>query len=469
MLFPAPMVSAALTRQAVPLRSALRRCAAALALSVVLLAPNADAQTFVDRLDADDVRVVSYNVLWDTIFPSNDPVQAAKFVRVVNALDADVLCLQEIGYSVPVSNVLTLMDSIMPLPGGANWYGYKVGDCVTLSRWPLSMQKKNTIPQGDKDLTMALVDLPDALFDFDLYVINNHYKCCGGYDSRRQEQSDSIVNWMRDAREPGGFFNLPAGTAMIVLGDLNIVDGLQPVQTLIDGDIQDEGKFGADSPPDWDGSDATDHDPLHNVVGPADWTWSSPGQWPDGRLDFIISTDSVFTEAHSYALNTTTMSPADLAATGLQANDVTVDSQGVDFDHIPLIVDYRAPAPTSAFTLLGGGLSGTVGEPALVGGGFLVGGDPVDLSLSGALPGGTATLVLGLSALNAPFKGGQLVPAPDILLAGLPVDGLGDYQLATTWPTGIASGFSFWAQFWIADAGAPNGFAASNGVMATTP
>ena len=60
---------------------------------------------------------------------------------------------------------------------------------------------------------MCLVDLPDDRFSNDLYVMNNHYKCCGGFDARRQEQSDALVNWQRDARTPGGFITLPAGTA----------------------------------------------------------------------------------------------------------------------------------------------------------------------------------------------------------------------------------------------------------------
>jgi len=427
------------------------------------------AQTFVDRLDSDDLRIVSYNVLWDTIFPSVDPVQADKFERVVNALDADVWCLQEIDYNTSLNSVLNLMDTIMTLPGGASWYGYKAGDCVIVSRWPLSMKKKNTIPQGDKDLAMALVDLPDALFDFDLYLMNNHYKCCSGYDHRRQEQSDSIINWMRDLREPGGWVNAPAGTAMIVLGDLNIVEGIQPLQTLIDGDIQDEAKFGADSPPDWDGTDSTDQDPLHNVVGPANWTWYNPGPFPPGRLDFIISTDSVFTAAYRYVLNTTTMSAAELAATGLQVNDITIDSVGLAFDHLPLVVDFRAPAPPTGFLTLGGALAGTFGEPSLVGTGALAGGDPVDLSLGNALPNSTSTLVLGLSAINAPFKGGLLVPSPDILVGGLPVDGSGNHQILDTWPAGMGSGLTFWCQHWIVDAGAPSGFAASNAVSGTTP
>jgi endonuclease/exonuclease/phosphatase family metal-dependent hydrolase len=439
----------------------------ALALLCLALPAPVSAQTFVDRLDADDVRVVSYNVLWDKIFPSVDPVQADKFERVVNALDADVWCLQEINYSTSLSSVLNLMDAIMPVPGG--WQGYKVDDCVIVSKWALSMKKANTIPQGDKDLAMALVDLPDALFDNDLYLMNNHYKCCGGFDDRRQEQSDSIVNWMRDLREPGGFVNAPSGTAMIVLGDLNIVDSFQPAQTLIDGDIQDEAKFGADSPPDWDGSDSTDNDPLHNLVGPDDWTWYTPGAFPPGRLDFVISTDSVLTTAHKYVLNTTTMSAGELAANGLLANDVTIDSAGLAFDHLPLVVDFRSAGPPSGFLTLGGGLAGLFGEPSLVGTGTLFAGTTVDLSLSGAMPNSPATLVLGLSAINAPFKGGLLVPAPDVLISGLTTDGSGDLQILDTWPAGIGSGLSFWCQYWIVDFGGPAGFAASNAITGTTP
>ncbi len=435
-------------------------------LACALLAAAVPAQSFVDRLQSDDLRVVSYNVLWDTIFPSENATQAAKFERVVAALDADIWCLQEIDYSTSVNAVLNLMDGIAPIAGG--WYAHKVDDCVIVSKFPLSMQATFTIPAGDKNQAMALVDLPDAQWDHDLYIMNNHYKCCGGFDHRRQEQSDSIVNWMRDAREPGGFFNLPAGTAMMVIGDLNIVDGPQPLQTLIDGNIIDEASFGADSPPDWDGTDSTDHQPLHNVVGPADWTWASPGPFPPGRLDYVITTDSVIEAAYSYALNTTTMSGADLAATGLQPNDVTVDSAGVDFDHIPLIVDFR-PGDPSPWDVLGSALGGAHGEPVLTGAGTLVGGDDVTLTVSAALENAPTTLIVGFTALNVPLKGGTLVPAVDLLVSGLSTDGTGTMVLATPWPLGLPSGLELYLQAWIVDAAGPKGVAATNAVLGTTP
>ncbi|MHC5209594.1 MAG: hypothetical protein ACYTG2_02625 [Planctomycetota bacterium] len=91
---------------------------------------------------------------------------------------------------------------------------------------------------------------------------------------------------------------------------------------------------------------------------------------------------------------------------------------------------------------------------------------PVALALSDALEASVATFVIGLAALEAPFKSGTLVPQPDVLVLGLPTDGTGAARLSAPWPAGLPPGFSTWYQFWIAD---PAGFAASNGVRGTTP
>jgi CotH kinase protein len=117
---------------------------------------------------------------------------------------------------------------------------------------------------------------------------------------------------------------------------------------------------------------------------------------------------------------------------------------------------------------LGLGLAGVSGVPQLVGMGTLIGGDPVSLSLSNANPDSSATLVIGLSLLGAPFKGGTLVPMPDALL-GLFTSGTGGFLIAGTWPAGVPAGLTFWVQCWIADDAGPKGFSASNGLSGTTP
>jgi len=311
----------------------------------------AQTGTFIDRQLPSDVRVVTYNVNWDSIFPDNDPNNHSfrsfnmvqEFRRVIAALDPDVMCLQEINSSRNPQDVADIFDAVLPLGGGAGWQATIGYSNVIVSRYPLTMLASDTVPQGQRAQAMALVDLPNAAFSVDLYLINEHYKCCGGSnnDNKRQKQSDAVVNWMRDARTPGESIDLPPDTPIIVLGDLNMVGSLGPLDTLLCGNILDNGTYGPDSPPDWDTSCDTDLHPLHNVAGPADYTWRDDNSsFNPGRLDYIIFTDTVLTPANRFILNTTTMSAAELSATGLQTFDVVVAPPG-DFDHLPLVVDLR--------------------------------------------------------------------------------------------------------------------------------
>lgn len=121
------------------------------------------------------------------------------------------------------------------------------------------------------------------------------------------------------------------------------------------------------------------------------------------------------------------------------------------------------------WTALGSGLAGVSGVPQLVGEGTLIGGDTGSLSLSNARPNSSAALVMGVALLDAPFKGGTLVPRPDLLIAGLPTDASGALDIGFLWPTGIPSGANFWVQEWITDPAGPQGFSASNGLLGTTP
>jgi len=120
--------------------------------------------------------------------------------------------------------------------------------------------------------------------------------------------------------------------------------------------------------------------------------------------------------------------------------------------------------PFEAFADLGFALAGAAGAPQLAGTGTLIAGDPVTVTLSGALPASGATLVLGATLLFAPFKGGLMVPEVDLLLGPLPTDPAGILVLAGTWPSGVPSGFVFFVQAWLVDAGGPAGFSASNGL-----
>ena len=89
------------------------------------------------------------------------------------------------------------------------------------------------------------------------------------------------------------------------------------------------------------------------------------------------------------------------------------------------------------------------------------------VSLAFADSATSSTLVIGSTALNAPFKGGVLVPFPEVLLT-LPLSAVGASSVPYVWPAGIPAGFPFWMQHWFQDAGNPGGFAASNALQGVT-
>ncbi|HZM00424.1 MAG TPA: hypothetical protein VFD43_09250 [Planctomycetota bacterium] len=127
--------------------------------------------------------------------------------------------------------------------------------------------------------------------------------------------------------------------------------------------------------------------------------------------------------------------------------------------------------PLSGFdywTDLGGGHGGLLGAPVLSGVGLLHAGMPVTIGISNAAPHSAATVIIGFSALQAPFKSGVMVPTPDLIISGLFI-GMGTLDLAATWPPGLPPGVQLWMQVWIADQTAPLGLSATNGLRAATP
>lgn len=318
--------------------------------SLLCLAARAETGTFVDKDLMSDLRVVSYNVFFDRIFPPYSET-SERFVRVVNALQPDILNLQEI-YRHSAQEVATLMNQAVPLSGGATWYAFRHSDNVIVSKFPFVQT------QGYFGGATAIVDLPDRQFARDLFILNEHLPCCNN-ERGRQIAADSIVRLLEDARTDGGTayldqIDLAPRTPMLVLGDLNIVRSGRPLETLLHGDVLNEDVYGPDSPPDWDGTSLADANPSHNGIGPEDWTWRDDSDVFDpGILDFILYTDSVLKTANKFVLNTTTMSSAELAATGLEVNDVVIDPARGFFDHLPVVVDFRLTVPEpSSFMLM---------------------------------------------------------------------------------------------------------------------
>ena len=163
-----------------------------------------------------------------------------------------------------------------------------------------------------------------------------------------------------------------------------------------------------------------------------------------------------------------TLSATNVLANVIRSGEVGFPFWAVDAAEIGAIGDLVIEVGT--WVDVGFALAGTGGlEPALSGAGTLVAGTPITLTLADAQPSSTAALFLGIAAINAPFKGGTLVPAPTLLVSGLPTNAGGGLVLSATWPAGIPGGVTLYYQFWISDPGGPKGLSASNGLAGTTP
>jgi len=171
--------------------------------------------------------------------------------------------------------------------------------------------------------------------------------------------------------------------------------------------------------------------------------------------------DEVFVNAYANASGVTNLIAAPLTPGTLHVC-VQDDEGNLTLQAVEITME-------GVWTDLGQGLAGTLGTPSLVGLGPLTPGSTVASLLTNVVPNTVATLVVGLSAVHAPFKGGVWVPSLDVLVPGLPTGPLGYIHLPTTWPSGVPTGTQFYLQYWMQDPAGPKGFSASNALRATTP
>jgi endonuclease/exonuclease/phosphatase family metal-dependent hydrolase len=308
-----------------------------------------------EKTPSENIRVMSFNVGWDSIFPDDDPQNdqwrqdssGAAFGRILKAIEPDIICLQEINPVRDPQQVGDLLDAVLPLDNDQRWQTYSGQDNVIAARFKLEMEADKRVQSGsitDFGHATALVNLPDTEYENDLYLICAHFQAQGGSAKAqaRQEHADAIIAWLGDAKMPGGEIDLPFGTPIIVLGDFNVydTDPAHHLTTLLSGDIADEDEYGQDIVPDWDESGLADALPHHNGVGEDVYTWRDDTQaFNPGALDRILYTDSVILMENAFVLNTEIMTEAELGAAGLKAGDVMLDPKTGRYDHLPLVVD----------------------------------------------------------------------------------------------------------------------------------
>lgn len=128
-----------------------------------------------------------------------------------------------------------------------------------------------------------------------------------------------------------------------------------------------------------------------------------------------------------------------------------------------------ALALAGSFVPLGGALAGSNGVPLLSGSGSLVADESTLLQITHGKPGGSAWFIVGLTLLDAPFKGGVLKPSLDVVQPPLALDGSGALALVFPWAPGLPAGTAVHTQAWIPDAAGPAGFSSTQGLSLVTP
>ena len=293
-------------------------------------APGTDVIPFA-RAQSTDLRIVTQNSHNDGLY---DGGLQPKFRRLYSAVAGDIYNLEEI-YNHTPAQTQALFQSWFP---SSTWYSADVNDCQTISKYPIE-------GTWSIDGNLACLINTTAVTGAKLLIVNAHLPCCTD-DSGRQQEVDHILQFLRDAtREPGGLLDIPANTGILLTGDMNFVGFAQQVSSFVNGDIVNNGTYGADFPPDWDGTSLVDLISRQSEKRMS-YTWRSDTSsfWP-GRLDFGFFTDSVLDAGNHFLVYTHEMSSGSLASYGLQAADSDAS------DHLVQVRDFRAHASSTVPSL----------------------------------------------------------------------------------------------------------------------
>ena len=298
-----------------------------------------------ERPAATDVRVLSYNAKND--FEREraailDSSRRPRYRRILAAVRPDVVALQEI-YEQTAAEAERAAEESLGLP--TDWSWAKRGpDLVLGSRFPIDAAHAIT---GFRQYESGAFLLDTrAVWGRPFLVVVMHPPCCNdpatdaspSRNVQRQRVVDGVAAFLRRVKRGAGPFDVPSGTPIAVVGDMNFVGDSQQPRTLRTGAIVDTTTFGPSAAPDWDGSALLDVNPRQTGA-PLHTTWVEAGSsFLPGRLDYAFVSDSVVDVVHAFALRTATLPAAQRAAVGLRADDTAQAS-----DHLPVVVDLAKP------------------------------------------------------------------------------------------------------------------------------
>tara|TARA_Y100000590_G_scaffold107030_1_gene121766 strand:- start:2758 stop:4380 length:1623 start_codon:yes stop_codon:yes gene_type:complete len=277
----------------------------------------------INKENSDLLRVMSYNTLQNGL---NDSNRIDRFIRIINSINPQIIGFNETG-GTSEQDVYNVLEASL----GGIWYVLKhYPENITASRYPIV-----GIWDVHSKIQATLIDLDDEIYDSYMLFIVGHLSCCNS-DSARQQQVDRVIQFILDAKTPGGQITISQNTPIVFLGDMNLVGDSQQYYTIIHGDIQDTENYGEGGFPDWDDSELEDVICRQTDKRMA-YTWRHDNSsYPPGRLDFIFYTNSVMSVSKSFTLQTEVMNNERLENYGLLWDDTKIAS-----DHFPVVVDFN--------------------------------------------------------------------------------------------------------------------------------
>jgi len=220
--------------------------------------------------------VITWNIEW---FPKNGATTTGYVKEILESLDADVYAIQEIDDTTVFKTMVDLMDDyeyvLMDGWFGGLVYVYNSQSIEVLEAYEIYTESQYWNPLPRSPLVMKF-----KFQNEEVYIINNHYKCCGDdyvdwnddgdEEMRRVIASTLIEEYMSEVLE---------GERVILLGDLNdLIDEVASTNVFAMF-LEEPGKYRF---ADWDLA-------TGGVSG-----WSYPS-WPS-HLDHILVTDEMFEE-----------------------------------------------------------------------------------------------------------------------------------------------------------------------------
>ncbi|MBL0175013.1 MAG: endonuclease/exonuclease/phosphatase family protein [Ignavibacteria bacterium] len=280
----------------------------------------------ISKPDPAALRILTWNVLFNGPF---DAAREPSFRRILKALKPDILCFQEM-FDVQPEQVRSYIESILPLTDGRQWHASKTDTGnVLVSSWPIEHARQVQPVYRES----AHLVQPGAPWTTPLLLINNHLRCCTA-NAERQAEVDGLIAFIRDARAGAGPLSLVTGTPILLAGDFNFVGHKQQLTSLLTGDIIDNGLYGPDSSPDWNGGPLLDLS-SRRLNSLFTWTWGDrTSAYAAGKLDYVFHTPSVLRIVSDMVFDTRDMSVDARTQAGLLAGDSETAS-----DHCPTVVD----------------------------------------------------------------------------------------------------------------------------------